>query len=106
MKLNPPYSKLFSALLCLFALLNTGLSQTAFAQKRGRAPQKSLSRAAGITEEADKLLEESKWPEAIDTYKIAIRLDPNFGPAYGGLGDAYFGSGKWDEGLAAYKEHV
>jgi tetratricopeptide (TPR) repeat protein len=106
MKSNAPYPKLLFALLCLFALFNTSLSETAFAQKRGRTPQKSVSRAAGIAAEADKLLDESKWPEAIDTYKIAIRLDPNFGPAYGGLGDAYLNTGKWDEGLAAYKEQV
>lgn len=106
MKSNTPYSKLASALLCLIALLSTSLSEPAFGQKRGRAPQKPASRAAGIAGEADKLLEESKWPEAIDTYKIAIRLDPNYGPAYGGLGDAYFNTGKWEEGLAAFKEQV
>jgi tetratricopeptide (TPR) repeat protein len=112
MKSNAPYPKLFSALLCLFALLNTSLAGTALTQKaqktpkRGQTAQKSVSRAAGIAAEADKLLEESKWPEAIDTFKIAIRLDPNFGPAYGGLGDAYFNSGRWEEGLAAYKEQV
>ncbi|HVQ37466.1 MAG TPA: tetratricopeptide repeat protein, partial [Pyrinomonadaceae bacterium] len=47
-----------------------------------------------------------KWPEAIDTYKIAIRLDANYAAAYGGLGDAYFNTGKWEEGLAAYKEQA
>ena len=106
MKSNAPSSKLFLALLCLFALINTSLAETALAQKRGRAPQKSSSRAAGIAEEADKLLEEGKSPEAIDAYKIAIRLDPKFAPAHRGLGDAYFNSGKWEEGLAAYKEQV
>ncbi len=106
MKSNVPSSKLFLALLCLFALLNTGLSETALAQKRGRATQKSASRAAGIAEEADKLLAEGKWVEAIDAYNIAIRLDPNFGPAYGGLGDAYFNKGRWEEGVVAYKEQV
>jgi tetratricopeptide (TPR) repeat protein len=111
MKSNAPSLKLFLALMCLFALLNPSLAGTAFAQKRGRgsqnrAPQKSASRATGITEEADKLLDEGKLPEAIDAYKIAIRLDPKFAPAYGGLGDAYFNSGKWEEGLAAYKEQV
>jgi tetratricopeptide (TPR) repeat protein len=104
MKSNTSSSKLFLALVCLFALLTTSL--TAFAQKRGRAPQKSASRAAGIAAEADKLAEEGKLPEAIDAYKIAIRLDSKFAPAYGGLGDAYFNTGKWDEGLAAYKEQV
>jgi tetratricopeptide (TPR) repeat protein len=88
-------------------LLVTSFSLTTLAQKkRSKAAPKTTSRAAGITGEADKLLEESKWPEAIDTYKIAIRLDANYAPAYGGLGDAYFNSGKWEEGLAAYKEQA
>lgn len=106
MKSNSPYVKC-AALICLCALLVTSFSLTTLAQKkRGKASAKTSSRAAGITEEADKLLEESKWPEAIDTYKIAIRLDANYAPAYGGLGDAYFNSGRWEEGLAAYKEQA
>lgn len=108
MKSNPSSSKFFLALLCLFALSITSL--TGFAQKRrvsqNRASQKSSSRAAGITDEADKLLDDGKSSEAIDAYKIAIRLDPKYAPAYGGLGDAYFNTGKWEEGLAAYKEQV
>jgi len=107
MKSKVPLAKLFSALICLFALLFTSSSLTTVAQKkRGRAPEKSASRAAGIAAEADKMLEEGKWVEAIDAYKIAIRLDPNFGPAYGGLGDAYFNKGRWEEGVVAYKEQV
>jgi tetratricopeptide (TPR) repeat protein len=106
MKSNSSYAKC-SALICLCALLVTSFSLTTLAQKkRGKASPKTGSRAGGITDEADKLLEESKWPEAIDTYKIAIRLDANYAPAYGGLGDAYFNSGKWEEGLAAYKEQA
>jgi tetratricopeptide (TPR) repeat protein len=111
MKLNTPPSKPFLALLCLVALVNTGLSATTLAQKRARPSQhrtlqKSSSRAAGITDEADKLLDEGKPAEAVDAYKIAIRLDPKYAPAYAGLGDACFNSGKWEEGLAAYKEQV
>ncbi len=111
MKLNAPAAKLILALLCLFAFINASLAGTALAQKRARAaqnraPQKSATRAAGITEEADKLLHEGKPADAIDAYKIAIRLDPRYAPAYGGLGDAYFNTGKWEEGLAAYKEQV
>jgi tetratricopeptide (TPR) repeat protein len=106
MKSNAPTSKLLLASLCLFSLLNAGLSDATFAQKRARTPHKSTSRAAGIAEEADKLLEEGKPSDAIDAYKIAIRLEPKYAPAYGGLGDAYFNTGKWDEGLAAYKEQV
>src|SRR6185436_14092351 len=92
MKSKAPSSKLILAMLCLFSLFHTGLAGTAFAQKRARGsqkhgPQKSASRAAGITEEADKLLEEGKLSEAVDAYKIAIRLDSKYAPAYGGLGD-------------------
>lgn len=105
MKLNT-YAKC-PALICLCALLVISFSLTTLAQKRrGKSFAKTSSRAAGITEEADKLLEESKWPEAIDTYKIAIRLDANYAPAYGGLGDAYFNSANWEEGLTAYKEQA
>ena len=106
MKSNAPSPKLFVVLLCLFGLLNTNLAGTAFAQRRSRAPKNSSSRAAGIAEEADKLLAEGKLPEAIDAYKLAIRLDPKFAPAYGGLGDAYFSTSKWEDGLTAYKEQV
>jgi len=72
MKSNTPTPKLFLALLCLFALINTTLVETAFAQKRARASQnraaqKSVSRAEGLTEEADKLLDEGKSADAIDT---------------------------------------
>jgi len=106
MKSNSSSAK-YSAFICLCALLVTSFSLTTVAQKkRGKAAPKTASRAAGIADEADKLLEDSKWPEAIDTYKIAIRLDANYAPAYGGLGDAYFNSGKWEEGLAAYKEQA
>src|SRR5581483_11469580 len=44
--------------------------------------------------------------EAIDAYKLAIRLDPNYSPAFGGLGDAYLNSGNSQEAEKAYKEQV
>jgi tetratricopeptide (TPR) repeat protein len=109
MNLNPSSAKLLTALLCLFALFTasiTGLAQKRARGSHNRAAQKSASRAAGITEEADKLLDEGKPADAIDAYKIAIRLDPKYAPAYAGLGDAYFNTGKWEEGLVAYKEQV
>lgn len=107
MKSTASYPKLVCALICLFALLLASLfSPNAVGQKRGKALQKSTSRAAVIVEEADKLLEERKWSEAVDAYKLAIRLDPKYAPAYGGLGDAYFNSGNWDQALVAYKEQA
>jgi len=105
MKIEAPLSKCI-LLVIGSALLFGSLSLSSYAQKHGRAAQKSVSRAAGLVDEADKMAEEKKWPEAIETYKIAIRLDANYAPAYGGLGDAYFNSGNSEQALVAYKEQA
>jgi tetratricopeptide (TPR) repeat protein len=105
MKISASFSK--SILLVIVSALLAGIVPlNEYAQKRGRAPEKSVSRAAGLVDEADKMAEDKKWPEAIDAYKLAIRLDANYAPAYGGLGDAYLNSGNSEQALAAYKEQV
>ncbi len=104
MKIASPVSKSI-LLLIVFAFLFSSTQLSSHAQKRGRA-QKSPSRAAGLVDEADKMADEKKWPEAIDAYKLAIRLDANYAPAYGGLGDAYFNSGNSEQARGAYKEQV
>ena len=105
MKISAPFSKTILILIAS-AFLFGGAPLSEYAQKRGRAPQKSPSRAAGLVDEADKMADDKKWPEAIDAYKLAIRLDANYAPAYGGLGDAYFNSGNSEQALVAYKEQV
>src|SRR5713226_6055598 len=90
----------------LLFLVSLVIGDVAYAQRRGKAPRKSESRAAGLVDEANKMAEDRKWPEAIDAYKLAIRLDPAYAPAYGGLGDAYFNGGNWEQALVAYKEQV
>ena len=105
MKIAAPASK--SIVLTILCAILISLPAPIYGQRRGRAPQKSsVSRAAGLVEEADKLADERKYPEAIDAYKLAIRLDANYAPAFGGLGDAYYNSGNSDQALAAYKEQV
>src|SRR5882672_12825241 len=105
MKTVAPFSK--SLLLLIVSALLFGLGPlSSYGQKRGRTRQKAPSKATGLVDEADKMADEKKWPEAIETYKIAIRLDPTYAPAYGGLGDAYFNSGNSEQALAAYKEQV
>jgi tetratricopeptide (TPR) repeat protein len=104
MKIASPVSKSI-LLLIVFAFLFSSTPLSSHAQKRGRA-QKSPSRATGLVDEADKMADDKKWPEAIDAYKLAIRLDANYAPAYGGLGDAYLNSGNSEQALAAYKEQV
>lgn len=105
MKTVAPLSK--SLLLLIVSALLIGVGPlSSYGQKRGRAAQKGPSKAAGLVDEADKMADEKKWPEAIDAYKLAIRLDANYAPAYGGLGDAYLNSGNSEQALAAYKEQV
>ena len=90
----------------LLVLLGLMSGDVAYAQRSSKAPRKSESRAAGLVDEADKMAADKKWPEAIDAYKLAIRLDATYAPAYGGLGDAYFNGGNWEQALVAYKEQV
>jgi len=105
MKTTAPFSK--SILLLIVSALLVGSAPLSLdAQKRGTVPQRAPSRAAGLVDEADKMADDKKWPEAIDAYKLAIRLDANYAPAYGGLGDAYFNSGNSEQALVAYKEQV
>src|SRR5438876_11488308 len=104
MKTAASFSK--SILLLVVSLFLLAVASGAYGQRRAKAPQKPASRAAGMVDEANKLADDKKWPEAIDAYKLAIRLDPTYAPAYGGLGDAYFNGGRWDQALVAYKEQV
>ncbi len=105
MRIVAPSSK--SLVFIIVCSILMGLVAPIYGQGRGRAPRKSsVSKAAGLVEEADKMAEERKYPEAIDAYKLAIRLDANYAPAYGGLGDAYFNSGNSEQALLAYKEQV
>ncbi len=109
MKAAAPIAKSIHLLIVftvLAALIAPGFQPT-YGQKRGkRTGPKSTSRAAGIVAEGEKLLDDSKWPEAIDVFKLAVRLDPNYAPAHGGLGYAYMSSGNAEQGIAAYKEQV
>jgi tetratricopeptide (TPR) repeat protein len=105
MKTIAPLSKSILLITCFAILTATG---TTNAQRRGRGkPQKqTVSKAAGLVDAADKLADDKKYAEAIDTYKIAVRLDPNYAPAFGGLGDAYLNSGNSQQAEVAYKEQV
>jgi len=105
MNTNAPLPKSILIFTCVLLLLAIA---TANAQQRGRGkPQKqAVSKASGLVDEADKLADDKKYAEAIETYKIAIRLDPNYSPAFGGLGDAYLNSGNSQQAEVAYKEQV
>jgi tetratricopeptide (TPR) repeat protein len=103
MKPACPVLRFLSLVLFVFALVNIDIS---FAQKRSKPARRSESRAAVLVDEANKLADDRKWSEATDAYKLAIRVDPNYPPAHGGLGHAYLNAGKPEQALAAFKEQV
>ncbi len=103
MKYAAPFSK--SILLLIIASLCVA-NIDAQRRGRGKAPKQTASKATGLVDEADKLADDKKYADAIETYKIAIRLDANYAPAYGGLGDAYLNSGNSQQAEVAYKEQV
>lgn len=103
MKSLCPLSKSSCILLIVLILLAADFG---FSQKRGKAPRRSESRAAVLVDEADKLIDDRKWSEATDAYKLAIRVDPNYAPAHGGLGHAYLNAGNPEQALTAFKEQV
>ena len=48
--------------------------------------------------------ENAEYSEAIDEFKQAIKLKPNYAAAHYYLGNAYFGLRRYDEALNSYKK--
>ncbi len=55
------------------------------AQFTGESP------AAGLVRQGEKLLDDSRYKEAIPILRRAVGIDPRYAPAYRGLGIAYYG---------------
>lgn len=70
------------------------------------AQKEPVSKSHPLIEAGNKLADERKWAEAIETYNLAIRLDPKNAEAYIRLGDAQMGTGNWSAALDAYKRAV
>ena len=50
--------------------------------------------------------ESGKHQEAIESYKQAIRIDPDYADAHFGLGNAYGKSGKYQEAIESFKQAI
>lgn len=103
MKTSFPLRRSILIVLFVFTVISAGF---VYAQKRRNVQPRAQSRAAVLVDEADKLADERKWSEASDAYKLAIRVDPNYAPAHGGLGYAHLNAGNPEQALAAFKEQV
>lgn len=56
------------------------------------------------TKKANQECRRQNYPSAIALYLRAITSDPNYFPAYEGLGSAYFAIGQYDLAIAAFKK--
>jgi len=50
--------------------------------------------------------EAGRWQEAIDAFKQAITLKPDYVEAYNNLGNAYGELGRYQEAIVAYKQAI
>ena len=59
---------------------------------------------AAIHNVAEALRARGRHLEALETYQVALRIDPDFAPAYAGLGIALFQSERYDEAIEALEQ--
>src|SRR5215213_189466 len=60
------------------------------AATRPPQPVKPEPDAAAFNDQGDQLFDAGQYDRAIDAYKQAVRLKPDYAEAYNSLGDAYF----------------
>lgn len=67
-----------------------------------RMPADFQERARDLEEEGDRLREQGEWDRAIEIYREALDLDPNFAEALAKLGSSYTRVGKIAEARTAF----
>jgi len=53
----------------------------------------SESPSAGLVRQGEKLIDDNEYKEAVSILRRAVGIDPQYAPAYRGLGIAYYGAG-------------
>lgn len=72
-------------------------------ESRVETPKLAQARTAQTyAEQGDRLYKQKKFKEAIASYRKAIQLNPNYGAAYVGLGNALDDSGQSQAAVPAY----
>ncbi|RME70075.1 MAG: tetratricopeptide repeat protein, partial [Chloroflexi bacterium] len=68
-------------------------------------PASAASKSAeNYFKQGNEYVQNGRWAEAVDAYRQAIALDPNFQPAYVNLGVAYYQLGQFDLAAAQYEK--
>ena len=61
---------------------------------------------ARFQQQGDRFFQERKFDKAVEAYQQAIKLQPNNGKAYAGLGFAYGAMGRYPEAAEAFKQAI
>jgi len=72
----------------------------------GVASTASLTAFGKLLAEADRLADQKRWNEAIETYGAALKVNPGSAEANIKLANAFMSTGQWKEAVAAYKEGI
>lgn len=62
--------------------------------------------AEAATRNGRALINGKEYPQAIDHFNRAIRIDPKYAPAYHGRGVANLNQGEWDRAVADFSEAI
>lgn len=88
-------------IFCLGFLTAFPISNTGMAGKLQQGNDPAASNSKGL-----ELFGSGKFEEAVNAYKQAIKLKPDYSEAYYNLGDAYFQLSLYKEAIDAYKRAV
>jgi tetratricopeptide (TPR) repeat protein len=69
-------------------------------------PTPAVSPAVEHVEKGFDYFQQEKWDEAIAEFQEAIRLDPEFGDAYWGLGYIYVNEGEFEKAIEALEKYL
>src|SRR5215207_1748027 len=88
----------------LLTIFRVALLVSAFTCATATAFSRPQEDAAGLFQRGARLEQAGRHREALELYRQAVRLDPNFAEGYWGLGSALVGLGEHEEALEAFRQ--
>lgn len=68
--------------------------------------ENETSKESELLTQAENLAEKHQWADVINSYKQALKINPDNARVYQGLGDAMMAQEMWEEAIAFYREAI
>lgn len=65
-----------------------------------------MSEESELLTQAENLAEKHQWADVLNSYKEALKINPDNARAYQGLGDAMMAQEQWEDAIAFYEEAI